>query len=42
VVRETGEAPSGDFPLAVAFLEANQALTPAGAGETAKKKALNP
>jgi two-component system chemotaxis sensor kinase CheA len=43
VVRETGEAPPGDFPLAVAFLEANAALADSGgAGDTAKKKALNP
>jgi two-component system chemotaxis sensor kinase CheA len=40
VVRETGEPPPPDFPIAVAFLEAYAALTAAGEDETPKKKVL--
>jgi two-component system chemotaxis sensor kinase CheA len=42
VVRETGESPPVDFPLAVGFLAANAALAAGGAGEASKKKALIP
>jgi len=38
VVRETGEAPPPDFPMAVGFLEANEVLATAAARETKKKK----
>jgi two-component system chemotaxis sensor kinase CheA len=42
VVRETGEAPPTEFPMAAAFLEANEALATQLAGEASKKKALSP
>ena len=42
VVRETGEAPPADFPMARAFLEANAALTTAAVEAAPKKKALTP
>lgn len=42
VVRETGESPPADFPMAVAFLEANETLATGAAGEAPKKKALIP
>jgi two-component system chemotaxis sensor kinase CheA len=42
VVRETGEPPPVDFPLALGFLAANAALASRGAGEASKKKALIP
>jgi two-component system chemotaxis sensor kinase CheA len=40
IVRETGESPPPDFPAAVAFLEANRALTDADPAPAPKKKAL--
>jgi len=42
VVRETGESPLADFSMAVAFLEAHEALANGDAGEAPKKKALIP
>ena len=42
VVRTTGEAPPADFPMTVAFLEANEVLAAQTAGEAPKKKALIP
>ena len=42
VVRETGESPPADFPMAAAFLEANEALATVASGEAPKKKALIP
>jgi two-component system chemotaxis sensor kinase CheA len=41
-VRETGESPPADFPMAVAFFEANEALATVPTGEAPKKKALIP
>jgi two-component system chemotaxis sensor kinase CheA len=41
VVRETGESPPSDFPLAIAFLAANEALATGDPREAPKKKALN-
>jgi two-component system chemotaxis sensor kinase CheA len=42
VVRETGEAPPADFPLARAFCAAHESLAPGAAGPAPKKKALRP
>jgi two-component system chemotaxis sensor kinase CheA len=42
VVRETGEAPPDDFPMAVAFIEANEAPGTSDADEAVKKKVLIP
>jgi two-component system chemotaxis sensor kinase CheA len=42
VVRETGEAPPDDFPLAAAFLAANETLASTAPGEAPKKKVLMP
>ena len=41
VVRETGESPPLDFPIAVAFLEAHAATAGPEADAAPKKKALN-
>jgi chemotaxis protein histidine kinase CheA len=40
IVRETGESPPPDFPAAVAFLEANEALSNAAPDPELKKKDL--
>jgi two-component system chemotaxis sensor kinase CheA len=41
IVRETGESPPEDLPLAVAFLTAHEALGAAPSEAAPKKKALN-
>jgi chemotaxis protein histidine kinase CheA len=41
VVRDTGESPPSDFPVAVAFLQANAALANAAPTAAPKKKLLN-
>ena len=40
IVRQTGESPPSDFPSAVAFLAANEALANADPGQSPKKKVL--